>query len=151
MHMRNEGTVSNLRGVILNYGQFDLSGLPSLYEQDDPNKCLILSKEDADHFLDAYLPPAIQRKASRVSPAYNKLHDLVPALFVCGTRDGLIDDSLLMSSKWMLAGNESILKFVGGACHGFMTFDGNYVPVAREGWDIVLEYIAMKLEGENTQ
>lgn len=39
---------------------------------------------------------------------------LPPALFVCGTLDCLLDDSVLMSAKWRMSGAESILKVYPG-------------------------------------
>lgn len=47
---------------------------------------------------------------------------LPPALFTCGTLDVLLDDSVLMATKWAMSGAESILKLYPGAPHGFTFF-----------------------------
>lgn len=47
---------------------------------------------------------------------------LPPALFTCGTSDPLLDDSVMMSTKWAMSGAESVLKIYPGAPHGFSFF-----------------------------
>jgi acetyl esterase/lipase len=86
-----------------------------------------------------------EKKQPGLSPAYNDLRGLTSALFLCGTADGCLDDTLLMGAKWQVAGNEAVIRFVAGACHGFATFDGNKVKVTREGWDIIVEYVNHRL------
>ena len=39
---------------------------------------------------------------------------LPPALFTCGTQDCLLDDSVMMSAKWLMSGAEAILKIYPG-------------------------------------
>jgi acetyl esterase/lipase len=113
----------------------------------DPDRPLVLSLDDVVHFMDAYLPGMSleQRKDPSVSPAYNRLHNLPPALFIVGTEDGLTDDTILMSGRWCLAGNEAIVKFVPGAPHGFMTFDASKSATVKQGWQMVVQYIESKL------
>ena len=41
---------------------------------------------------------------------------LPSALFVIGTLDCLLDDSVLMSAKWRMSGAESLLKVYPGKC-----------------------------------
>lgn len=53
---------------------------------------------------------------------------LPPALCLCGTEDALLDYTLLMGTKWMIAGEEAIVKSYLGAPHAFTTFAG--LPVA---------------------
>ncbi|KAH0837221.1 hypothetical protein FOPE_04546 [Fonsecaea pedrosoi] len=146
LHLQQRGLLSRIRGVVLSYGNFDLSALPSLRGL-ERSETPILNYEDAEQFLDAYLPGRTpdQRKAATISPAYNKLSDLVPALFLVGTEDGLVDDSILMASRWQLAGNEAILKFVPGACHGFMTFNGHVV----EKEDVVVPIGGLHANSQN--
>lgn len=81
------------------------------------------------------------RKSPSVSPAYNKLNGLVPALFIVGTEDALIEDTVLMHFRWTRAGNHAVLKYIPGGCHGFMVFDGNEVEVARQGWKLMIQYL----------
>jgi acetyl esterase/lipase len=113
----------------------------------DPAGGTLLSWEDCEQFSKVYLPgmSCEDRKQPGLSAAYNNLHDLKSALFLCGTADPLLDDQFLMSMRWQIAGNEAIVKFVPGACHGFMTFDGNKVVVTRQGWDTAVKYINYRL------
>ncbi|ETI26516.1 hypothetical protein G647_03293 [Cladophialophora carrionii CBS 160.54] len=146
LHLKRRGALSHIKGVVLSYGNFDLSALPSLREL-GPSDAPILSYDDAENFLHAYLPglQPDQRKAPTMSPAYDKLDGLVPALFIVGTKDGLLDDTVMMAWRWQLAGNEAIVKFVPGACHGFMTFNGHAVEVTRRGWDLMIKFLTAKL------
>jgi acetyl esterase/lipase len=144
-HIRDSKAKHEIAGLVLNYGNYDLTFLPSA-RMLDPDRPLVLGFEDADRFISAYLPNHTedQRRKPKISPLYSELHDLGSALFLVGTVDGLLDDSLLASAKWAIAGNEAVLKFVPGGAHGFMTFDGSKVEATREGWDIMLEYIKSK-------
>ena len=65
------------------------------------------------------------------------------ALFTIGTEDPLLDDSVLMCAKWLMAGGEGILKVYSGAAHGFSTFDPKALASAGE----VKEDIAAFLKG----
>jgi acetyl esterase/lipase len=42
-----------------------------------------------------------------------------PAIFTCGTLDPLLDDSVLMATKWTMSGAEAVLKLYPGTwMHG---------------------------------
>jgi acetyl esterase/lipase len=43
-------------------------------------------------------------------------------MFNVGTLDVLLDDSIVMSTKWAMSGAESILKLYPGAPHNFTCF-----------------------------
>jgi len=68
-----------------------------------------------------------EKQDPKVSPFYENLEDLrgrLPhALFLCGTEDPLLDDTIYMSMKWMCAGGEAIVKIYPGAPHGFILFN----------------------------
>lgn len=59
------------------------------------------------------------RKDGSVSSLYADLRGMPPALFLCGTEDPLVDDSVFMGCKWALARNESEVVLVPGAWHAF--------------------------------
>lgn len=141
-HLRSMKALTHISGIVLNYGNYDLSLLPSVRAL-DKNRPLILTYEDASQFLSTYLPDKTieERKAPLISPMYNDLSGLVPALFVVGTDDGLTDDTILMGSKWQLAGNRAVVKFIPGAPHGFMTFDGNEFDITRQAWEIMIKFL----------
>lgn len=100
----------------------------------------ILTLEDASRFLDTYLNMGYEaRKNGQVSPAYNDLTGLCPAIFIVGTEDALVDDSVLMHFRWLRAGNEALLKFVPGAPHGFLVFEN--CEVAGQARQLLIDFI----------
>ena len=123
-----------LDAILLINGWFDLTlNLPST-TQSRPS--VIVDRTMLEKFVEAYTTPEVNVDARRnpaISPLYNDLHKLVPesafmslppALFLCGTGDPLLDDSLLMSIKWMATGSEAVIKLYPGAPHMFSAFKG---------------------------
>lgn len=145
-HLRKTNGLGTVKGAVLNYGHYDYSMLPSMKAL-DPNRCLVLGLADSEHFLETYLPDVepTQMKLPSISALYNDLEGLPSALFIVGTEDGLLDDNILMAAKWQLANNAAVLKFVPGAFHGFMVFNGHEIKCARQGWDILLAYVQARL------
>ncbi|GES60229.1 alpha/beta hydrolase fold-3 [Aspergillus terreus] len=141
-----------LSGLVLPYGFFDLGlGLPTVAHSTKP---LMINLAILERFNGAYVPnlSAAERRSPRVSPLYEDLQALVagtpagslpPALFLCGTEDPLLDDTILMSSKWSIAGGEAIVKIYPGATHGFTAFPG--LPVADEANAVTLEFMQERL------
>ena len=141
-----------LSGLIYHYGEFDLSlELPSVISYTKP---LVVNRDDLEQFNSAYVPgmsPA-ERRHPGVSPLYedmvslaaaSPIKSLPPALFICGTEDPLLDDTLLMSAKWTVGG-EAIVKIYPGACHGFTIAPG--LPVAEEALDVTVRFVREKLD-----
>ena len=58
-----------------------------------------------------------------VSPIHADLAGLPPALFSCGTRDLLLDDTLLMALRWKAARSTCEVAIHPGGCHVFQAFD----------------------------
>ncbi|KAI9786671.1 MAG: hypothetical protein M1839_006222 [Geoglossum umbratile] len=141
-----------LAGLIFPYGLFDLTlGLPKVFSFTKP---LVVNVEELQQFGDAYVPgmSTAERKHPSVSPLYEDMQALAsaspkqslpPALFLCGTEDPLLDDTLLMSVKWMAAGSEAILKIYPGAPHGFTIFPG--VESAEEAAAVTIQFVREKL------
>ena len=102
----------------------------------------------------AYFPgmSPVERRHPSVSPLHEDLlalaasteKPLPPALFLCGTEDALLDDTLLMGTKWMIAGGEAIVKIYPGAPHAFTTFVG--LLVSEEALDVAVRFVRDKLE-----
>ena len=74
-----------------------------------------------DHsYTAAYLPTQTEaeRRHPDISPFYANLKQLKcpPAIFTCGTLDPLLDDSVLMATKWTMSGAEAVLKLYPGKC-----------------------------------
>ena len=125
-------------------------------------------------YFEAYLPGKSldERRDPWISPFYANLNkmkvsspelrpwpwsmltlllQLPPALFTCGTLDVLLDDSMMMSTKWAMSGAETILKLYPGAPHGFSFFPvgGTEVSprrcVRQKAYTISLEDVAYVL------
>lgn len=109
IELRDHGRGEHRRfsAAILECGQFDLSRTPSQFlggsGSADP-----LGGEMGQAFVQLLLPGATtdQLRCPRSSPLYADLRDLPPAIFLCGTADDLIDDTLFMAARWRLAGGE---------------------------------------------
>jgi acetyl esterase/lipase len=82
----------------------------------------LLDPEGIEFFTECYLPGMTddERRAPSISPAFAALHDLPPAFFSVGTSDHLLDDTLMLASRWAAAGNEVELLVLPEMPHGFM-------------------------------
>jgi len=65
------------------------------------------------------------------SPLFGELHDMPPALMTVGTWDPLVDDTLFMASRWIVAGNKAELAVYPGGTHGFDAFPTQIAADAR--------------------
>ncbi|KAK2606242.1 hypothetical protein QQS21_003290 [Conoideocrella luteorostrata] len=150
-HLLRTRPAHRIAGIIFPFGQFDLTlNLPKMSSFQRP---LIINREIMQQFRDAYTPgmaPA-DRRNPLVSPLYDDIEglsrvqgSLAPALFICGTEDPLLDDTLLMGMKWMMTGSESIVKIYPGVSHGFTSVPG-FKP-AQEAISIALQFAKEKLE-----
>lgn len=143
-----------LAGLIFPFGHFDLTlGMPSITSA--TSSPIVINLEAMQRFTDAYTPGTSlqERRNPQLSPLYEKLQELAsasasktlpPALFLCGTQDALLDDTLLMSVKWMATGSESVVKIYPGAPHGFTALPG--LKAAEEAIAIELQFAKEKLD-----
>lgn len=115
-----------IRGAIaaanLVYGVYTLNGTPSQVLWGDRN--LVLSWPIIDWFRSNYTPGMTmeQRRNPDVSPLFARLEGMPPALFTVGTMDPLIDDTLFMSERWRVAGNEAEVAIYPEGVHGFNAY-----------------------------
>lgn len=164
LHLLESRPEFSLAGVFLNYGIFDLSLLPCARTWTNP---LIMTTEHVRHFFDAYLPnkSADDRRNPAISPMYHpifqypgsqlartskyqgKSPQLPPALFLCGTQDAVLDDQVLMSFKWQIAGGEARVKFIEGAPHAFLLLDAKQFNIVAAGRDMIIEFVLEKCSG----
>jgi acetyl esterase/lipase len=113
---------------LLHWGCYDLSNLPRVFNS-PPD--LILDLKRIANFVGAFLPGKTteERKNPSISPFYEDLEKfrgrLPKALFTCGTADCLLDDTVMMGTKYLMAGGEAIVKIYEGGCHGFVAFEGS--------------------------
>ncbi|KAK4218443.1 Alpha/Beta hydrolase protein [Rhypophila decipiens] len=136
-----------IRGLVLPFGQFDLTlTLPSISKSVRP---LLINHAIMAEFREAYAPGMSLEMLQRpeVSPLYEDLMSfrelLPPALFMVGTEDPLLDDTLLMSAKWMSTGAETAVKVWPGASHGFTAFEGDRNGI--EAREMGLEFVGRVL------
>ena len=132
LRMRDHHEFTGFAGAILTYGFFDLSLTPSARNWGD--RMLVMNTDLCRWFADAYAAGADLTDPD-VSPMYADLPGLPPALFVVGTLDPLLDDSVLLASRWTAAGNAADLMVVPGAAHGFAGAPTRVGSEARERTD----------------
>lgn len=143
-----------LAGLIFPFGHFDLTlGMPSISSATYPP--IVINLEAMQRFTDAYTPGMSlqERRNPQLSPLYEKMQELAsaspsktlpPAMFLCGTQDALLDDTLLMSVKWMATGSEAVVKIYPGAPHGFTALPG--LKAADEAIALELQFAEEKLD-----
>jgi acetyl esterase/lipase len=95
-----------LAGLLCSYGIYDLSYTPSLLRHE---RNVIVGRESMVRLVDAAFPRGAvpDRKAPNVSPLYADLENLPPALFLCGTADSFVDDSVFLGARWNHVGSRA--------------------------------------------
>lgn len=142
-----------LAAVLLNYGYFDLTlNMPTTVAQS--SRSVVIDRAMMEKYNEAYVPSASveARQNPLMSPLYEDMQKLArespfgvlpPALFNCGTADPLLDDSLMMSAKWMASGSETVTNVYPGAPHMFTAFKG--FKVADEAAAATVAFLNEKL------
>jgi acetyl esterase/lipase len=125
LRIRDElDAIDRVDGANLVFGVYDWGRSPSqrgLRPHDGPD---MLTPEGIRFFADCYLPGRNddERRDPSVSPAYADLRGLPPALLSAGTCDHLIDDTLLLGSRWAAVNGNADLFIAPDLPHGFMAF-----------------------------
>jgi acetyl esterase/lipase len=119
LRLRDAGAMfDRVKGAALTYGCYDLGGT-EMRSRAGP-ETLVLHGPTMPRILDkARGIPDRNRRHPSVSPLYNPLAGLPPALFVVGTRDPLQEDTELMYAKWVRESHNAELAVVPEAAHGF--------------------------------
>lgn len=73
--------------------------------------------------------------------------ELPSALFLCGTEDCLLEDTIMMATRWQMAGAEAVTRLFPGAPHGFLAFSPDQSVSAKEGMEIIKEFLKAKIGG----
>lgn len=118
----------HFKGAMLTYGAYELAMFfPQCTNFRAGQTPLILGMNTMIHYREAFLPGtnAEQRRAPEISPFYADLAQHAPlpaAFFSCGTQDPLLDDTLMMATRWGTQQSKSRTRIYEGACHGFNLF-----------------------------
>ena len=123
----------------LQYGVYDCALTPSARNWGERN--LILTTPLLDWFVGHY---ASERDLSDpdISPLHANLDGMPPAIFSVGTADPLMDDTLLLASRWELAGSEAQLDVYPEAAHAF---DGFPIPAGVEATARIDSFLSRSL------
>jgi len=125
LRIRDElDALEHVEGVNLVFGVYDWGRSPSqrgLRAHAGPD---VLDPESIAFFTEAYLPGRTddERRDPSVSPAFADLSGLPPALMSVGTTDHLLDDTLMLASRWAAAGSRVDLFVAPDLPHGFMAY-----------------------------
>ncbi|PIG89334.1 hypothetical protein AARAC_006543 [Aspergillus arachidicola] len=99
--------LARIKGLVALYGIYDLTYLPSARNY---SRRLMPNNKGIFRFIDTALPldksPLDVRKRRHLSPLYGDLTGLPPALFLVGSEDPVLDDSVFLATKWAIAGTK---------------------------------------------
>jgi acetyl esterase/lipase len=135
--LRDQGLIDLVKGCVLSYGVYDLSGTDSVRTAGPDTLLFNGPTMQADL---ARLAPDRDEAALRspdVSPLYADLTGLPPALLLAGDYDPLFEDSQLMAARWGEAADADLIR-VPQVPHGFLHFGG---PAARGGRTAIRRWI----------
>jgi len=127
--------IDRFLGANLVFGMYDMSGTPS--QRGIGVGPDILTAEQIRFFTELFTPGCTpeERRNPEMSPLYAELHDLPPALFTVGADDHLVDDTLLLASRWQLAGNSAeLIVYPEGphACIAMPSIGADWFPRLNE-------------------
>jgi acetyl esterase len=116
--------IDHLAGLNLVFGVYDWGRTPSqrgMRPHEGPD---LLDPEEIRFVADCYLPGRSleERRDPAVSPLHADLNGMPPALMSVGTCDHLVDDTLMLATRWAAAGNEVELFVAPDMPHGFLAF-----------------------------
>ncbi len=70
-----------------------------------------------DNFLNDFI--TVVEPSDELLALVDAMPDMAPALFTVGAPDPFLDDSIIMATNWLMAGNEARLVIYRKAPHGF--------------------------------
>lgn len=143
LRLRDKHGLTPFSAANLISGCFDLGLTPSArhwgYEK------LVLNTRDIEMFVRHFLLHGGDTRDPDISPIQADLTGMPPALFSTGTRDPVLDDSLLMAMRWVSAGSPAELAVYPGGCHVFQLFD---FPMAHRSIDRCGAFLKAAIETE---
>jgi len=142
LRLRDEDGYTDWAGANLVYGSYMVEGTPSVRQW--KTRGLILDPDAMDWFARHYLGDrSVDCTDPYISPLFGDLKDMPPALFTVGTWDPLLDDTLFMASRWMVAGNETDLRVYPGGTHAFDAFP---IPIAVTARDRMHAFVRASID-----
>lgn len=130
LRIRDEIGYTDWVAANLVYGSYLPHGTPSVNQWD--TKGLILDPDSMTWFGEHYTAGrTIDVQDPSFAPLYGNLQDMPPALFTIGTWDPLVDDTLFMATRWLVAGNTTDLAIYPGGTHAFDAFPTAIAHEAR--------------------
>lgn len=108
LRLRDRGLIAPVRGAVLTFGAFDLSGRTPFGR-----------RYGDEWFIQAYAGHVADRTVPDISPIFGDLRGLPPALVVVGALDLLLEDSLAMAARLSAAGDDVDLRVFPESVHGF--------------------------------
>ena len=139
MRLRDRHGLTPFAGAALEAGCYDLRLTPSARNWGAEK--LVLNTRDIRMFIGHFIPADQDLETPDISPLLGDLSGMPPALFTVGTRDALVDDSTMMASRWLAAGNRAELAVWPGGCHAFTLFPGGLSEAANTRIDQFLTSI----------
>lgn len=136
LRLRDRHGLSPFSAAVLTAGCYDLRLTPSVRNWGDLP--LVLNTRDITFFVNNYLRLEGKADDPDVSPLLGRLKGLPKALFIVGSRDPLVDDTLFMANAWLAAGNPTELEVYPGGCHVFIAFVGTITDQALKRIDAYL-------------
>lgn len=125
-----------LSAVALYYGCYDITMTPS--QRSYPTGAM-LTTGFLDWLYDQYVPDVARRSEPDISPLYADLHGLPPVILAVGTADSLVDDTMFLATRLLVAGVETELVVVPGGDH---VFDMAPLPECQEAVAAVDAFLA---------
>lgn len=119
LRLRDRHDLAPFTAAVLTAGVYDL-GQTASAKNWGPEK-LVLNSRDMLMFTRGFLQNGEDRRDADISPLFAKLHRMPPALFSVGTQDLLLDDTLMMATRWHTANGNAALDVTPGGCHVFQS------------------------------
>lgn len=128
LRLRDGGANRQFDAAVLTAGVFDLGQTASTRNWGDEK--LILNTRDMTMFVNGYLHHGENTRDPAISPLFASLDDMPPAIFSIGTRDLLLDDTLMMATRWHVQNGNAVLDVAPGGCHVFQSM--RHLKIARD-------------------
>ena len=137
LRLKVKNLLPSFKAACLINGLYDLQMTPSARNWGKSE--LILSTPIIKKCIDYYLPTNMNRSDPTISPLYADLTGMPRALFLSGTADPLLDDTLFMFMRWISSGSEAELALFPGGIHGFASTT-MMTPQTEQGRKRIVEF-----------